>query len=264
MNNATALPSLFISHGAPTLALADSPTGRFLDALGPALPRPRAIVVASAHMNAARPVLNANPAPATLHDFGGFPRELYALRYPAPGAPELALRAGTLLRGAGFDAATDATAPIDHGVWVPLRRMYPAADIPVVALSVNPARDAAWHTALGAALVPLRDEGVLVIGSGGFVHNLGALDWRGGDRPTAPWASGFADWMERHVAAGDVAAAQAWRTQAPQALSAHPTPEHLLPLFFAWGVAGGRGQRLHAAWELGTLALHAFRFDGAA
>lgn len=263
MDKTTALPSLFVSHGAPTLALADSPTGRFLDALGPALPRPRAVVVASAHMNAPRPVLNASLAPVTLHDFGGFPRELYALRYPAPGAPALAARAAALLRDAGFDAATDATAPIDHGVWVPLRRMYPAADIPVVALSVSPARDAAWHYALGATLAPLRAEGVLVIGSGGFVHNLGALDWQAGDQPTAPWASGFADWMERHVVAGDAAAAQAWRTQAPQSLSAHPTPEHLLPLFVAWGAAGGRGQRLHAAWELGTMALHAFRFDGA-
>lgn len=259
-----ALPSLFISHGAPTLALADSPTGRFLDALGPGLPRPRAILVASAHMNAPRPVLNASPAPATRHDFGGFPRELYALRYPAPGAPELAARAAERLRDAGFDAITDAAAPIDHGVWVPLLRMFPAADIPVLALSVSPQRDAAWHVALGRALAPLREEGVLVLGSGGFVHNLGALDWRGGDPPTAPWASGFADWMERHVVAGDVATAQAWRTQAPQPSMAHPTPEHLLPLFVAWGAAGGRGQRLHATWELGTLALHAFRFDGSA
>ena len=264
MNDATALPSLFVSHGAPTLALADSPTGRFLDALGPVLPRPAAILVASAHMDAPRPLLNGNAAPATLHDFGGFPRELYALRYPAPGAPALATRAAALLHDAGFDAATDATAPIDHGVWVPLLRMYPAADIPVVALSVSPARDATWHYALGTALAPLRAEGVLVIGSGGFVHNLGALQWQAGDQPTAAWASGFADWMERHVVTGDAAAAQAWRSQAPQPLSAHPTPEHLLPLFVAWGAAGGRGRRLHAAWELGTLALHAFRFDGAA
>ena len=264
MNNATALPSLFVSHGAPTLALADSPTGRFLDALGPALPQPRAILVASAHMNAPQPLLNGNAKPATLHDFGGFPRELYALRYPAPGAPALAQRAGGLLRDAGFDATTDAQAPIDHGVWVPLLRMYPAADIPVVALSVSPARDATWHYALGTALAPLRAEGVLVVGSGGFVHNLGALEWQAGDQPTAPWASGFADWMERHVVTGDAAAAQAWRSQAPQPLSAHPTPEHLLPLFVAWGTAGGRGRRLHAAWELGTMALHAFRFDGAA
>ena len=264
MNDATALPSLFVSHGAPTLALADSPTGRFLDALGPVLPRPAAILVASAHMDAPRPLLNGNAAPATLHDFGGFPRELYALRYPAPGAPALAARAAALLHDAGFDAATDATAPIDHGVWVPLLRMYPAADIPVVALSVSPARDATWHYALGTALAPLRAESVLVIGSGGFVHNLGALQWQAGDQPTAAWASGFADWMERHVVTGDAAAAQAWRSQAPQPLSAHPTPEHLLPLFVAWGAAGGRGRRLHAAWELGTLALHAFRFDGAA
>ena len=264
MDNAIALPSLFLSHGAPTLALADSPTGRFLDALGPALPRPRAILVASAHMPAPQPLLNGNAAPATLHDFGGFPRELYTLRYPVPGAPALAARAAALLRDARFDAATDAAAPIDHGVWVPLRRMYPAADIPVVALSVSPAHDASWHYALGAALGPLREEGVLVIGSGGFVHNLGALDWQAGEQPIARWASAFADWMERHVVVGDATAATAWRTQAPQPLSAHPTPEHLLPLFVAWGAAGGHGRRLHAAWELGTLALHAFRFDGAA
>ncbi len=258
------LPSLFISHGAPTLALEDSLTGRFLDELGPVLPRPRAILIASAHMHAAQPVLTTSPAPATLHDFAGFPRELYAVRYPAPGAPMLATHAAGLLRDAGFDATTNAALPLDHGAWVPLLRMYPQADIPVVALSVSPQRDAAWHYALGAALAPLRDDDVLLIGSGGFVHNLGALDWQHAAHPPISWARDFAAWLAARVTDGDGASAMDWRAQAPQALRAHPTPEHLLPLFIAWGAAGGAGTLLHEAWEYGTLALHAFRFDGGA
>jgi 4,5-DOPA dioxygenase extradiol len=260
---ASVLPSLFVSHGAPTLALEVSPTGHFLDGLGPALPRPRAILIASAHLLAAQPVLTAASAPATLHDFGGFPRELYALRYPAPGAPELAQHAADLLRAAGFAAGTDVALPLDHGAWVPLLRMFPQADIPVVALNVSPQRDAAWHYGLGAALAPLRADNVLVIGSGGFVHNLGALDWQHAAHAPVAWAQAFAAWLAAHVTDGDSAMAKDWQTQAPQAQRAHPTPEHLLPLFIAWGAAGGAGVLLHEAWEYATLALHAFRFDGA-
>lgn len=258
------LPSLFISHGAPTLALEDSPTGRFLDGLGPALSRPRAILIASAHLTAAHPVLTAAPAPATLHDFGGFPRELYALRYPAPGATEWALRAANLLRDTGFAATTDATLPLDHGAWVPLLRMFPQADIPVVELSISPQHDAAWHYALGSALAPLRADNVLMIGSGGFVHNLGTLDWSTAAHGPAPWALEFATWLAARVRAGDTVAATRWLTHAPQAQRAHPTPEHLLPLFVAWGAAAGAGMLLHEDWEFATLALHAFRFDGRA
>src|SRR5690349_7521238 len=136
------LPALFLSHGSPMLAIEDSPTGRFLDHLGESLPRPRAIVVASAHYLSAEPQLGANPTPATHHDFGGFPAPLYAIQYPAPGEPALAAALADLLREAGIAASVHPEQRLDHGVWVPLRRMYPSADIPVVPLSIQPNDDA--------------------------------------------------------------------------------------------------------------------------
>lgn len=159
------------------LAIETSAAGRFLDGLGDALPRPRAIVVASAHFTADRPMLGGHPQPPTVHDFGGFPEPLYRLQYPAPGLAGLADDVAARLGDAGFDAAVRPGHGLDHGVWVPLRRMYPEADIPVVPLSVMPHGSAAQHHAMGRALAGLRDEGVLVIGSGGFIHNLGDLDW---------------------------------------------------------------------------------------
>lgn len=258
----TPLPSLFLSHGSPMLAVQDSPAGRFLDRLGTELPRPRIIVVASAHFASAAPVVGAAPNPATVHDFGGFPRELHAIQYPVAGAPELATEIANRLTDAGFTPGVSATHGIDHGVWVPLRRMYPQADVPVVPLSVNPAGDAAHHLAVGRALAGLRDKGVLVVGSGGFVHNLGDLDWQHPEGPMPPWAHAFADWMRQRLADHDIAALLDWERQAPHARHAHPTVEHLMPLFVALGAAGNRAtaRSLHASHEYGSLALDAFAF----
>lgn len=258
----TALPCLFLSHGSPMLAVQDSPAGRFLDRLGPDLPRPRAIVVASAHFMASSPAVGAAPNPATVHDFGGFPRELYDIQYPAEGDPALAAQVARRLTDAGFTPKVSATHGIDHGVWVPLRRMYPQADIPVVPLSVDPAADAAHHLALGRALAGLRAEGILVVGSGGFVHNLGDLDWQNPDGPMPPWAAAFAGWMHQRLAEQDIASMLDWEHQAPHARHAHPTVEHLMPLFVALGAAGDGAtvQPLHASHEYGSLALDAFAF----
>lgn len=254
--------SLFVSHGAPTLALDDSPTGRFLDRLGGELPRPRAIVVASAHFTREEPTVSGGAAPATIHDFGGFPAALYDLRYPAPGDPALAQRIVAALVAAGIAAKSDPQRGFDHGVWVPLIRMFPQAGIPVVALSVSPDADAAAHFAVGRALAWLRDEGVLLIGSGGFVHNLGELEWGAKGNAAVDWARAFADWLRERLLAGDAEAALDWRTRAPTALRSHPTPEHLLPLFVAFGAAGAgaRATLLHQDWELGTLALDSYGF----
>lgn len=262
------LPALFLSHGSPMLALDDSPAGRFLDELGPALQRPRAVVVASAHFTAAIATLGAAAMPATMRDFGGFPDALHRLRYPAPGAPELATEIVERLEAEGLHARTDPQRGLDHGVWVPLKRMFPAADIPVLPLSVNPHADAASHLAIGRALAPLRNDNVLVIGSGGFVHNLGELDWPGVDHGASPapmrdWAREFADWMRAKLLTGDLPALLEWEQQAPHAQRAHPTAEHLLPLFVALG-AGGENpavRTLHRSHEMGTLALDAFAFD---
>jgi 4,5-DOPA dioxygenase extradiol len=256
------LPTVFLSHGSPMLATEDSPAGRFLDGLGTALPRPRAIVVASAHFLTDRPMLGSHAQPHTVHDFGGFPEPLYQLQYPAPGSPELAEDIAGRLASAGLAAKVRPGHGLDHGVWVPLRRMYPQADIPVVPLSVNPLADAAAHFALGQALAGLRGEGVLVIGSGGFVHNLGDLDWQHRDVPLAPWAAAFSSWMHEKLASHDGAALLDWQAQAPNARHAHPTTEHLMPLFVALGAAGAdpEVEVLHRSHELGTLALDAFAF----
>jgi len=186
------MPTLFLSHGSPMLAIEDSPTGRFLDGLGDSLPRPRAIVVASAHYLAGAPRIGANPSPATHHDFGGFPAPLYAIQYPATGDPALAAAIAKLLGNTGIPATIDPQQRLDHGVWVPLRRMYPQADIPVVPLSIQPDTDAQAHYRLGQALAPLRDQGVLIIGSGGYSHNLGALHWNDAGAAMPDWA---APWM---------------------------------------------------------------------
>lgn len=255
------MPTLFLSHGSPMLAVQDSPAGRFLDALGGQLPRPRAIVIASAHHESPAPRVGAHPAPPTVHDFGGFPPELHALQYPAPGDPALAARVVERLAQAGVAATLDPDRGLDHGAWVPLRRMYPQADIPVVPLSVS--RDAQANLAVGRALRPLRDEGVLVIGSGGFVHNLRELDWQQPDGPATPWSAQFAEWMRDRLAEGDVAAVLEWERRAPHARRAHPTVEHLMPLFVALGAAGDAPATrvLHRSHEFGSLALDAFAFD---
>lgn len=257
------LPTLFLSHGSPMMAVEDSPAGRFLDGLGNQLPWPKAVVVASAHFTSDRPMLGGDPQPRTVHDFRGFPAPLYEIDYPAPGAPDLAEQIAERLAGAGLAPKVRDSHGIDHGVWVPLRRMYPQAEVPVVPLSVMPHGDAAGHYAIGQALAPLRDQGVLVIGSGGFVHNLGEVDWQARDTPLAPWAAEFAVWMREALARNDIDAVLDWQERAPHARRAHPTVEHLMPLFVALGAAGESPtvRQIHDSHELGTLALDAFAFD---
>lgn len=259
----TRLPSLFLSHGSPMLAIEDSAGGRFLDALGGQLPWPKAILVASAHFPAEQATLGAHAQPQTVHDFNGFPESLRRIRYPAPGSPDLAQDASQRLAAAGIPARVRENRGFDHGVWVPLRRMYPSADIPVVPLSVIPSGTAAQHHAIGRALAPLRQEGVLVIGSGGFVHNLGDLGRAQGDAPLAAWAREFSDWMHAMLAARDWDALLDWQQRAPHARRAHPTAEHLMPLFVALGAAGETPQvrTIHRSHEFGSLALDAFAFD---
>jgi 4,5-DOPA dioxygenase extradiol len=245
------------------LAVQDSPAGRFLDGLGAQLPKPRAIVVASAHYESPQVRVGANVAPETVHDFGAFPPELFEIRYPAPGEPGLAQRVIDLLEQSGIDAKADPARGLDHGIWVPLRRMYPAADIPVIPLSVSTRGQARAQFDAGRALAPLRDEGVLVLGSGGFVHNLGELAWGDPAAAETPWSAQFAEWMRERLAANDVDALLDWERRAPQARRAHPTTEHLMPLFVALGAAGDNPalRVLHRSHEFGSLALDAFAFD---
>ncbi|WP_260580904.1 dioxygenase [Sphingopyxis sp. PET50] len=173
------LPSLFVSHGSPMMALEPSPARDFLAGLGTRFPRPRAILVVSAHHDAAyqggRATVTASPAPPTIHDFGGFPDELFAMRYPAPGDPGLAERIVGLLGAHGLAVTADPERGLDHGAWVPLSLIYPDADLPVVQLSIASNASPEWHHSLGQALAPLCNEGVLIIGSGSITHNLRAL-----------------------------------------------------------------------------------------
>ena len=255
------LPALFLSHGSPTLATDDSETGRFLDRLGESLPRPRAILVASAHYLTAKPQFGAALAPTTHHDFGGFPAPLYDIQYPAPGDPGLAMLAAELLNKTGIAASTNSEQRLDHGVWVPLRRMYPNAEIPVVPLSIQPGSDAAAHYRVGKALTPLRDDGVLVIGSGGYSHNLRALSWGDADAAMPDWAREFTEWITARIENRDTEALLDWVRQAPHALQNHPTPEHFLPLFVALGIGGDDPPtQLNHVHEMGPLALDAWRF----
>jgi len=259
----TRLPTLFLSHGSPMQAIEPGVAGRAWQGLGASLPPPRAIVVASAHWETALPMATGSAHPQTIHDFGGFPRALYEIRYPAPGAPELAARVNALLKDAGMTGGIDGTRGLDHGAWVPLRWMYPDARIPVVEVAVQPARGTAHHLALGRALAPLRDDGVLVIGSGHTTHNL--RDWstdRSGAGGIAPYAAEFASWVGARLAAGDAEGLVQYREQAPHALRAHPTDEHFLPLFVAYGAAGERPrvEPVVEGFEGGALALHSWAF----
>lgn len=257
------LPTLFLSHGSPMHALDAGGAGPAWEAIAASLPRPRAILVASAHWETTLPMLTGGERLETIHDFSGFPPELYRMRYDVPGAPELAARAAELLKEAGYTPAINGCRGIDHGAWVPLKWMFPARDIPVVQLSVQTALGAAHHLRVGEALAPLRDEGVLVIGSGHVTHNL--RDWsqhRGDPRP-ADYVVQFSAWLNERLARGERDELVAWHERAPAATRAHPTDEHFLPIFIALGAAGAGAAptRFYAAIDASVLSMDAYRFD---
>ncbi len=244
-------------------ALEAGGAGRAWRELADQLPRPRAVLIASAHWETSLPMLTGREALETIHDFTGFPAALYRERYDAPGAPDVARRATELLQVAGFTAAINGCRGIDHGAWVPLKWMYPQRDVPVVQLSVQPELGPAHHLAIGEALAPLVAEDVLVIGSGHVTHNL--RDWSRDGTDTTPLAyvQQFSDWLERALVTGDRDQLAAYRDRAPGATRAHPTEEHFLPLFVALGAAGAhaRAQRVYAAIEARALAMDAYVFE---
>ena len=253
------LPSLFISHGSPMLALQPGASGPALARLASELPRPRAIVVVSAHWESSELRVSATAQPRTWHDFGGFPAALYRVQYPAPGSPPLAAEIIRLLADAGLPAQLDDQRPLDHGAWVPLSLLYPQADIPVVQVSLPSRQGPALQSQVGQALSALRGQGVLLIGSGSITHNLGELDWQAGPEVIEPWAQAFRDWMVTKLESQDEAALHDYRQQAPYAVRSHPTDEHLLPLFFAHG-AGGRFKVEHSGFTLGALGMDIYSF----
>jgi 4,5-DOPA dioxygenase extradiol len=253
--------SVFVSHGSPMHALEPGAAGEAWRSLAKRLPRPKAILIASAHWETNLPMLTGSAKPETIHDFYNFPEPLYRLRYPAPGAPEVAKRAQALLKEAGFTAGIDGCRGLDHGAWSPLLYMYPQADVPVVQISVQPALGPRHHVELGKALRALTQENVLIIGSGHMTHNL--RDWARGQGAPAPYAREFQQWVKQALEARDVESLVDYRSRSPHGVRAHPTDEHFLPLFFALGAAGeaAKPQRVYDAIDSGVLAMDAYVFS---
>lgn len=253
-------PALFLAHGSPMLALEGGAWGPALADCGRELRGLRAILICSAHWETAGGfALTAAAVPGVMHDFGGFPEALYALDYPATGSPDMAVQAAGLLKGAGLQVVLDAARPLDHGAWVPLRYLRPLADLPVVQLSLPRPRTPELLLAAGRALAPLRQQGVLIVGSGGLVHNLNRLDGQGGTGPR-PWAAAFQDWVAARLALLELPALADWQA-APGARESVPTSEHLDPLFLALGAAPAPPTLLFDGWQLGSLSLRSYRFD---
>lgn len=257
----TRFSSLFVSHGAPTLPVSGEPAREFLAGLGTALGRPKAIVAVSPHWMTRTRAVKSPERFTTWHDFGGFPDELYSIRYDAPGSAEVHAEVMDLLGQSHQVSLPSADRRLDHGVWVPLMLMYPQADVPIVQVSATADSPRAYHD-LGRALSPLAKDGVLLLGSGGFVHNLHEVQFDGGTIPARvpDWAQEFHDWADTRVRAGDWDALFDYRRRAPNAERAHPTDEHFMPLFFAAG-AGGAATGLHASFSLGSLGMAAYGFS---
>lgn len=250
------MPVLFISHGSPMTGIEDDSYTAALEALGKKLPRPKAIVVVSAHWEAGPPVrITGGASPRLIYDFGGFPDELYSLPYPAQGDPRLGSEIARML-----SAKVDPQRGFDHGVWIPLRRLYPAADVPVVAVSLTQGATPADYVGVGKALAPLRDRDVLLVGSGGVVHNLRRVRFGDKAAPLDDWAREFDGWVWERIQSGTHVPLVDYRRQAPHADLAVPTTEHFDPLFVALGAAGpdDRPRSVHEGFHYGNLSMRTF------
>ena len=251
-------PLVFVSHGAPDVALHHGATLACWEKLGQDLPRPQAILVISAHWCTSTPTLSVASHPSTIHDFGGFPRALYAMQYPAPGAPQLQAAVKQALSAAGIPLHLDQERGLDHGAWIPLQAMYPEADIPVTQLSVQPYAGTAWHLKLGEALKPLREQNVLILASGAVTHNFG---WLSSDPKPLPAAQIFSNWVGEQIATGDTNKLLHYREKvAPFGEDAHPTEEHFLPLFVTLGASNAQDTvtRLTPEFTYSGLAMDAY------
>ncbi|OSM07089.1 DODA-type extradiol aromatic ring-opening family dioxygenase [Magnetofaba australis] len=248
---------LFLSHGAPDILLRDTPASGFLRALGQRLPPLRGIVMVSAHWQAPRPTLTANGPLKTHHDFGGFDPELYRQRYPAQGSPALVAAVEHAFANAGAHLEVNTKRGLDHGAWIPLMMCLPEANIPIAQLSLS-SGDFSDALALGRILAPLRQQGILLVGSGAVTHNLSLLQAPGAPPPL--WAQEFANHLEQGLAVGDWDALARQTPALPNYAIAHPTPEHLAPLFVALGAAGDARaiHSLHDSWDYGALHMGAY------
>ena len=230
------MPAIFFGHGNPMNALLDNDYTRAWAAIGDSMPRPEAVLAVSAHWYLPATMVTAGLAQRTIHDFGGFPRELYQVEYPAPGSPELAERVQDLL--APTSVRLDESWGLDHGTWSVLKHVFPHADVPVVQLSIDETEPPRFHYEMGKRLAPLRDEGVLIIGSGNIVHNLHTYAWgRQGVEPF-DWAVRFEQQAREFMLNGDDAPLIDYERLGRDAMLSIPTPEHYLPLLYVIGVRG--------------------------
>lgn len=256
LTNAARLPALFISHGAPTLAIEQSATTSALARIGQNLPKPRAIIIMSAHWVSTKLEISSNPQPKTWHDFSGFSQQLHELQYPALGHAPLAESLAQQLSARGINIAANPLRVSDHGVWSPLRHLYPQADVPVVQISLPQHYDSIACYQLGAQLARLREQQILIIGSGNITHNLQALRWEADSVDKT--AKDFKLWLLQQLKT-DIPAALNWQ-QYPNYKDIHPSDEHLLPLFFALGV-GQRVSVVHQSMAHHSLGMDIYRFD---
>lgn len=255
------MPALFVGHGNPMNAIQDNPWSRAFRGLSKGMPRPQAVLAISAHYYTTGTQLTGNEKPETIHDFGGFPPALYEVQYPVRGDPELAARTAGKLRQVGATVRRDWG--IDHGTWSVLRHMYPKADVPIVQLSIDSTAPIGTHWAIGQSLRPLRDEGILVVGSGNITHNLGRAfrKMRAGDRSTESMSIAFDEQAAKAVESGD----KHWLLAALDTdvgRDAHPTPDHYLPLLYAAGAAEGDAVSFPVeGFDMGDLSMRTIRFD---
>jgi 4,5-DOPA dioxygenase extradiol len=256
------MPSLFISHGSPLIAIVDTPVGCFLGDLGQEIPAPRAILCISAHWETWFTAVTGSPAPPVIHDFRG-PRALHELTYSAPGDPPLAATISETLAAEGMATTVDPQRGLDHGAWIALRFMAPSATVPVLQLSLRTDQDSRFLFQMGRALRPLRDEGVLILASGGAVHNLYEIDGRPMDAPPEAFVRDFDNWLHDAVAGNRTGDLMDWQNTAPDPQRSHPMPaEHFLPLFVALGAGSGSpGRLIHKSFMHGTLSMAAYLWD---
>lgn len=255
------MPSLFVAHGAPSIVLEDNSYTRFLSSLSTEFPKPDGIVVFTAHWESTIQKIGAPDTFDTIYDFGGFSPELYKIKYPASGDAELAKEIQVLFQEQNIPSTIDQTRGLDHGAWTILQLLYPNADIPVVSLSVNRNLTPQEHYLIGKALSPLRKKNILIIGSGGTVHNLRRLRWEASD--TEEWALSFDRWIEDRLVSWDTEGLFGYEQDAPYAKEAVPTNEHFVPLILAMGAGepGNHATLLHRSYQYGSLSLRCWKFE---
>jgi len=257
------IPSYFIAHGAPILAIEENEYTKFLRQLGQHVPKPKAIVLFSAHWVSPIQYVSEVDHYSTIYDFGGFPDALYQIEYPARGNQSVSEEIKALFTKEGISYQTETSRGLDHGAWVVLRMHYPKADIPVISMSVNPGLSPEEQYKIGKSLSELRKKDVMMIASGGSVHNLRALDWRDNGE-TTPWATQFDEWLEKHLKAWDTASLFHYDTLAPSAQLAVPPygSEHFIPIFYAMGAADDeqKATLLHRSFRYGSLSHSIWQF----